>query len=62
MAEGLGADELVHPYHRLEAFAPYKHFVFSFHDSTLKCIAESFPVSLARGSTWPVLLSALNEE
>lgn len=51
----------VHPYHCLEYFAPYKHFIFSFHDTTLECIAESFSVSLARGSTWPVLRAALNE-
>jgi hypothetical protein len=51
----------VHPYHRDASFSAYKHFVFAFHDSTFECIAESFSVSLARGSTWPVLRAARNE-
>jgi hypothetical protein len=51
----------VHPHHSGDDFAKYKHFVFAFHDTTLECIAESFSVSLARGSTRSVLRAALNE-
>ena len=29
----------VHPNHRPEAFARYRHFIFTFHDSTLECVA-----------------------
>jgi len=30
----------VHPNHRPEAFSGYRHFVFTFHDSTFECIAR----------------------
>lgn len=42
----------VHPYHKPERFARYKHFILSFHDTTFECLAESFSVSLMRGSVW----------
>jgi hypothetical protein len=51
----------VHPHHRPEHFAQYKHFILSFHDSTFECIAKSFEVSLCRGSVMRVLVSALDE-
>lgn len=50
----------VHPYHRPERFAKFKHYVFAFHDSTFECVAESFGVSLHRGSVWSVLEAAQN--
>ena len=31
----------VHPFHRPEAFDALRHFVISFHDTTLECIAEN---------------------
>jgi hypothetical protein len=51
----------VHPYHRPEQFAQYKHFILSFHDSTFECIAASFEVALCRGSVGRVLLAAQHE-
>jgi hypothetical protein len=51
----------VHPCHRPEHFACFKHFVFAFHDTTFECVAESFDVVLCRGSPWAVLRSAENE-
>jgi hypothetical protein len=51
----------VHPYHRPEQFAQYKHFILSFHDSTFECIAASFEVALCRGSVECVLLAAQHE-
>jgi len=51
----------VHPYHRPERFARYKHFILPFHDSTFECLAESFAVALYRGSVWRVLSVSQNE-
>jgi hypothetical protein len=51
----------VHPYHRPEQFAQYKHFILSFHDSTFECIAASFEVALCRGSVARVLLATQHE-
>lgn len=51
----------VHPYHKDEQFAEFRHFVFAFHDTTFECIAHSFSASLWRGSVWVVLDSSANE-
>lgn len=51
----------VHPYHRPERFLRFKHFILSFHDTTFECVAESFRVSLCRGSVARVLMAAQNE-
>ena len=48
----------VHPYHRPEYFASYRHFVFAFHDSTFECVAEGFGVSVERGSIGSALSRA----
>jgi hypothetical protein len=40
----------VHPYHKPEHFADYRHFVFAFHDTTFECIADGFTISLHVGS------------
>lgn len=45
----------VHPYHQLKKFAAFKHFVFAFHDTTFECVAESFELSVHRGSVSSVL-------
>ena len=39
----------VHPHHRSEQFAGYKHYIFAFHDSTFECIAKSFKYFERRG-------------
>lgn len=45
----------VHPYHKPEHFSRYRHFIFSFHDTTFECIANSFEITLHRGSVLSVL-------
>lgn len=52
----------VHPYHRPERFTKYKHFVFAFHDSVFECVAESFELSVHRGSLSRVLLASWPED
>lgn len=39
----------VHPYHRPERFAEFRHFVLSFHDSTFECVARSYGHELGYG-------------
>jgi len=58
---GLERMNSVHPYHRPERFETFKHYIFAFHDTTFECVAESFGVSLHRGSVWRVLGAAQNE-
>lgn len=45
----------VDPAHRPEFFAPFRHFVFIFHDSTFECIARNFEVSVHFASVASVL-------
>ena len=40
----------VHPYHKKEYFEGYKHFIFSFHDTTLEVISESYEFEIIKGS------------
>ncbi len=40
----------VHPCHRPEHFAGFKHYIFAFHDSTFECIAEGFTCEVYRCS------------
>jgi hypothetical protein len=51
----------VHPRHQPELFAKYKHFVFAFHDSVFECVAESFELSVLRGSVSNVLRASWPE-
>jgi hypothetical protein len=51
----------VHPYHRAERYAIYKHFIFAFHDSVFECIAEGFELSVYRDSVSNVLRSSWRE-
>ena len=46
----------VHDRHSFKSFEKYKHFVFAFHDSTFECVAESFDVSIRKGSLENVLI------
>ena len=42
----------VHPRHSSEAYQRLQHFVMTFHDSTLECVASAAPrVSVCRGTT-----------
>jgi hypothetical protein len=51
----------VHPYHRPERYAEYKHFVFAFHDSAFECIAKDFECHEERGFVWSALKRAQDE-
>jgi len=52
----------VHPYHNADRFGTFRHWVFSFHDTTFECIAVSFSIALARGTPWSVLEDATNAD
>jgi hypothetical protein len=45
----------VHPRHRPDAFARYKHFIFGFHDSTFECVASGYEVHHRKGSLWSMV-------
>jgi hypothetical protein len=49
----------VHSSHTPELFSGYRHFILTFHDSTLEFIARSFSVSLHQGAVLPVLMEAV---
>lgn len=40
----------VHDHHDPRAYARLRHFVFTFHDTPLECVAQAFDVHLRRGS------------
>ena len=48
----------VHPSHNPKHFSKYKHFIFTFHDTTFECIAEGFSFCLGSGSVRSGLLEA----
>jgi hypothetical protein len=39
----------VHPHHRSELFADYRHFVLAFHDTTFECVATGYEHELTAG-------------
>ena len=39
----------VHPRHSPALFAPLRHFILSFHDTTFECISKSFDVTVIKG-------------
>ncbi len=49
----------VHSSHTPELFSGYRHFILTFHDSTLEFIARSFSVSLHQGAVLPALMAAV---
>ena len=49
----------VHSRHMPELFSGYRHFILTFHDSTLEFIARSFSVSLQQGAVLPTLMRAI---
>jgi hypothetical protein len=40
----------VHRNHKAEHFRDFRHYVFTFHDSTFECVADSYAVELTTGS------------
>ncbi|MHC4740590.1 MAG: hypothetical protein ACYS8Z_01685 [Planctomycetota bacterium] len=50
----------VHPYHNKGRFEKYRHFIFSFHDSTLEVISENFEIEVRRDSIRQILSEIQN--
>ncbi|SDA86148.1 hypothetical protein [Mesorhizobium qingshengii] len=50
----------VHPRHMPELFSGRRHFILTFHDSTLEFIARDFQVGLRKGAMLKVLIEAVN--
>ncbi|BCG93820.1 hypothetical protein [Mesorhizobium sp. 131-2-1] len=46
----------VHSSHTPELFSAYRHFILTFHDSTLEFIARDFQVSLREGAVLAILM------
>ena len=51
----------VHPQHQDEAFAGYRHLIFTFHDSTFECVAEALSAEVVSGPLSQVV-AALPQE
>lgn len=49
----------VHANHRPELYADYRHFILTFHDSTVEFIAKKFAVRQFQGSIRGAILDAL---
>ena len=58
----LGRMNAVHPHHKPERFAGYRHFVFAFHDTTFECVAEDFRMSCHTGSVEEVVQQILRDD
>ncbi|WP_192355683.1 hypothetical protein [Mesorhizobium mediterraneum] len=55
----LGNANRIHSSHRPELFSEYRHFILTFHDSTLEFIAESFSCSFHVGAILTTLMEAV---
>lgn len=51
----------VHPYHKDEHFAQFRHFILTFHDTTFECIAENYSISTGIGSLREAAKTILQE-
>ncbi|WP_322414846.1 hypothetical protein [Mesorhizobium huakuii] len=51
----------VHSSHTPELYSDYRHFILTFHDSTLELIAKSFSTSLRKGAVLTALMEAAGE-
>ncbi|AZO74703.1 MAG: hypothetical protein E5V92_12115 [Mesorhizobium sp.] len=49
----------VHPSHFPELFSGYRHFILTFHDSTVEFIARDFSVSVRQGAVLAALVQAI---
>ena len=47
---GLARVNRVHPRHSPSLFEGYRHFIFTFHDTTFECIADAYRVKTLKGS------------
>ncbi|MDX8435070.1 hypothetical protein RFN25_16730 [Mesorhizobium abyssinicae] len=48
----------VHPSHMPELFSDYRHFILTFHDSTIEFVAQKFLISLCKGAVLSALMEA----
>jgi hypothetical protein len=49
----------VHPRHMPELFSGRRHFILTFHDSTLEFVAQDFRVDLRKGTVLTALIDAV---
>ncbi|MDX8523355.1 hypothetical protein RFM68_02460 [Mesorhizobium sp. MSK_1335] len=49
----------VHPSHFPGLFSGYRHFILTFHDSTVEFIARDFSVSVRQGAVFAALIQAI---
>lgn len=50
-----------HPRHRPENFRDYKHYIFSFHDSTFECVAKSYEFDVTKASLACALATSITQ-
>jgi hypothetical protein len=55
----LEAANRVHQHHRAEVYRAMRHFIFTFHDTTLEFVAGGYSADVKRGLLKDVLLNAL---
>ena len=53
--QDLEAINRVHPYHNPDRFMQYRHYVWTFHDSTFECVAIDHKISLTDEQSRPVI-------
>ena len=51
----------VHHHHRASMFASLRHFIFTFHDTTLEFVSSGYEIEVVRGSIRDVSLSLAAE-
>jgi hypothetical protein len=51
----------VHPRHMPELFSDRRHFILTFHDSTLEFVARDFRVDLRKGAVLTALIDAVKD-
>lgn len=51
----------VHPRHMPELFSGRRHFILTFHDSTLEFVARDFRVDLRKGAVLTALIDAVKD-
>lgn len=59
--EELKKIDSIHPYHDSSKYKEFKHYVFTFHDTTFECIAEEFEIKYENKRLFELADLALNE-
>ena len=52
----------VHPYHKKKHYSDYRHFIFTFHDTTFEVIAKGYSTTKGIGSLTENILKAIKTE